>query len=125
MADALIMKGLKRISHFDHQKSGFQGVQAAPFQQFRQRCGGGRLGNQILSLATRPHRMQIKHGRMPDDHARLLFRMSSELPPKLVEVARASNYRVGPKARGFVFNADLVAVIRFLDIGTRVAQGVR
>ena len=31
----------------------------------------------------------------------------------------------GPKSRGFVFNADLVAVIRFLDIGTRVAQAVR
>ena len=62
---------------------------------------------------------------LPDDYARLLFRMSSELPPKLVEVARASNFRVGQKSRGFVFNADLVAVIRFLDIGTRVAQGVR
>jgi hypothetical protein len=62
---------------------------------------------------------------LPDDYARLLFRMSSELPPKLVDVARASNFRVGPKSRGFVFNADLVAVIRFLDIGTRVAQGVR
>ncbi len=62
---------------------------------------------------------------LPDDYARLLFRMSSELPPKLLEVARASHFRVGPKSRGFVFNADLVAVIRFLDIGTRVAQGVR
>ena len=26
---------------------------------------------------------------------------------------------VGATARGFVFNADIVAVIRFLDIGTR------
>jgi hypothetical protein len=61
----------------------------------------------------------------PDNFARLLFRMSSELPPKLVEVARGAGFVVGPKSRGFVFNADLVAVIRFLDIGTRVAQGVR
>ena len=30
-----------------------------------------------------------------------------------------------PQSRGFVFNADLVSVIRFLDIGTRVAQTVR
>jgi hypothetical protein len=57
---------------------------------------------------------------LPDEYARLLFRMSSELPPKLVEAANTGGFPVGPKARGFVFNADLVAVIRFLDIGTRV-----
>jgi hypothetical protein len=62
---------------------------------------------------------------LPDDYAKLLFRMSSELPPKLAEAARGSGLAVAPGARGFVFNADLVAVIRFLDIGTRVAQGVR
>ena len=28
-------------------------------------------------------------------------------------------------ARGFDFNADLVSVIRFLDIGTRAVQSVR
>jgi hypothetical protein len=57
---------------------------------------------------------------LPDEYARLLFRMSSELPPKLVEAANTGGFKVGPNARGFVFNADLVAVIRFLDIGTRV-----
>jgi hypothetical protein len=62
---------------------------------------------------------------LPDDYAKLLFRMSSELPPKLMEAAKSSGLAVGPKSRGFVFNADLVAVIRFLDIGTRVAQSVR
>jgi hypothetical protein len=62
---------------------------------------------------------------LPDDYARLLFRISSELPPKLVEAARANRLAVGPHSRGFVFNADLVAVIRFLDIGTRVSQNVR
>lgn len=61
---------------------------------------------------------------LPDDFARLLFRMSSALPPKLLEAAKADGFAVGPHSRGFVFNADLVAVIRFLDIGTRVAQGV-
>jgi hypothetical protein len=47
------------------------------------------------------------------------------LPPKLLEAARKDGFTVGAHARGFVFNADLVAIIRFLDIGTRVAQGVR
>ena len=61
---------------------------------------------------------------LPDDFAKLLFRMSSILPPKLVEAARSDGFVVGPHSRGFVFNADLVGVIRFLDIGTRIAQGV-
>ncbi len=62
---------------------------------------------------------------LPDNFAKLLFRMSSELPPKLLAAAKGSGFAVTPKSRGFVFNADLVAVIRFLDIGTRVAQSVR
>ncbi len=59
---------------------------------------------------------------LPDDFARLLFRMSSVLPPRLVEAAKSDGFAVGPHSRGFVFNADLGAVIRFLDIGTRVAR---
>jgi hypothetical protein len=62
---------------------------------------------------------------LPDDFAKLLFRMSSPLPPKLLDAAKTDGFAVGPESRGFVFNADLVAVIRFLDIGTRVAQSVR
>jgi hypothetical protein len=60
-----------------------------------------------------------------DAYARLVFRMSSSLPPRLLEAARGDGFRLAAGARGFVFNADLVAVIRFLDIGTRVAQNVR
>ena len=62
---------------------------------------------------------------LPDDFAKLLFRMSSPLPPKLLDAAKTDGFAVGPESRGFVFNADLVAVIRLLDIGTRVAQSVR
>jgi hypothetical protein len=74
---------------------------------------------------NRPLEFPSDEATLPDDYARLLFRMSSELPPKLLRAAKASGLRVAPKARGFVFNADLVAVIRFLDIGTRVGQTVR
>jgi hypothetical protein len=74
---------------------------------------------------SRPIEFPDDEAGLPDDFARLLFRMSSELPPRLVEAARADGFAAGPHSRGFVFNADLVAVIRFLDIGTRVAQGVR
>jgi hypothetical protein len=46
--------------------------------------------------------------------------MSSELPEKLAEAARAEGHDIKPKARGVVINADPTAIVRFLDIGTRV-----
>jgi hypothetical protein len=58
-------------------------------------------------------------------YARLLFRMSSPLPPRMVEAAKADGLPLVGKPRGFVFNADLVSVIRFLDIGTRVSRPAR
>ncbi|HKB04551.1 MAG TPA: vWA domain-containing protein [Gemmataceae bacterium] len=60
---------------------------------------------------------------VPDQYGQLLFKMSSILPPKLMAAARDEGYTINGPARGFVFNADLVAVIRFLDIGTRVNPG--
>jgi hypothetical protein len=62
---------------------------------------------------------------LPDNFAKLLFRMSSSLPPRLLDAARAEGFPGMPGTRGFVFNADLVSVVRFLDIGTRIAQAVR
>lgn len=56
---------------------------------------------------------------LPDEFARQLFQMSSLLPPKMQEEARKDGYSIGPQARGFVFNADLVELIKFLDLGTR------
>lgn len=57
---------------------------------------------------------------LPDEYARRLFRMSSRLPPPMQHSARQAGLSVTPDARGFVFNADLASVVRFLDIGTRV-----
>lgn len=48
-----------------------------------------------------------------------LFQMSSELPPTQLEAARAEGFQVAPGSRGFVFNASLEDLIRFVDIGTR------
>ncbi|MFO0802611.1 MAG: hypothetical protein U0791_05745 [Gemmataceae bacterium] len=56
-----------------------------------------------------------------DDYSKLLFRMSSELPPRMREAAKAEGFAVFQKARGVVYNADPTAVVRFLDIGTRIA----
>lgn len=57
---------------------------------------------------------------LPDEHSRRLFRMSSRLPPAMQNSARQASLTVTAESRGFVFNADLASVVRFLDIGTRV-----
>lgn len=64
-------------------------------------------------------------GLIADLYSKLLFRMSSELPPQMWQAARSEGIDVQPKARGVVFNADPTAIVRFLDIGTRVAPGPR
>jgi hypothetical protein len=48
-----------------------------------------------------------------------LFAMSSLLPEPMVRNARSAHIDVGPGARGFVFNADLAMLVKFLEIGTR------
>lgn len=56
---------------------------------------------------------------LPDQFAKMLFKMSSELPVGIRESAEREGYDVSNSSRGFAFNADLVELIRFLDIGTR------
>ncbi len=56
---------------------------------------------------------------LADKHAKLLFAMSSPLPDYMRTIAMQEGFNVEENARGFVFNADIVSVIQFLDIGTR------
>jgi hypothetical protein len=56
---------------------------------------------------------------LPDKFAQQLFQMSSILPEHMRTIASQSGMSVNEGSRGFVFNADLVAIIKFLDIGTR------
>jgi hypothetical protein len=83
------------------------------------------LNAHLSSKEVRPIEFPSQESEVPDPEALLLFKMSSVLPPKLRESARAEGFRVSEETRGFVYNADLVSVIRFLDIGTRPAQMVR
>ena len=61
----------------------------------------------------------------PAKFAPLLFGISSELPSSLADAARAEQLTTSQRPRGFVFNGDLVDVIRFLDIGTRATAQLR
>ena len=56
---------------------------------------------------------------LADKNAKLLFGMSSVLPAHMQAVARQEGMAVSEVSRGFAYNADLVSLIRFLDIGTR------
>ena len=56
---------------------------------------------------------------LADQFAQQLFQMSSVLPEYMMKIAQNEGLNVGEGSRGFVFNADMVAVIKFLDIGTR------
>jgi hypothetical protein len=76
----------------------------------------------ISSQSGTPIEFPDNEALLPDEHARLLYKMSSVLPPYLRQAAQAEGLAVGEGARGFVFNADLVSVIKFLDIGTRASN---
>jgi hypothetical protein len=73
----------------------------------------------ISGHSASPITFPDNEGVLPNDEAKLLFRMSSILPENLRTSARAEGHLVGESARGFAFNADLTQLIQFLDIGTR------
>jgi hypothetical protein len=101
-------------------------VPAAELCKLGSSDGGVLLMNTHVSdKPLRPIEYPDSEQTLPDVYARTLFRMSSPLPAKLQAAAKAEGFVVTPQSRGFVFNADLVAVIRFIDIGTKVAQAVR
>jgi hypothetical protein len=64
-----------------------------------------------------PHSDEI----LPNKEARDLFQMSSVFPDTIIARAVAEGFTLSPGARALVFNADVVALIRFIDFGTRIA----
>ena len=73
----------------------------------------------VSARGERPILLPTDETNLPDDYARLLFRMSSPLPPAMLRQAQILETSVSAGAVGFAFNADLASVIMFLDIGTR------
>lgn len=79
----------------------------------------------ISSKPVPPDYFPASEAGLANNFSKLLFRMSSELPPKMWEAARSEGHPVRPGARGVVLNADPAAIVRFLDIGTRVTPSGR
>ncbi|GAP66861.1 von Willebrand factor type A [Mizugakiibacter sediminis] len=59
---------------------------------------------------------------LPDSYAKMLFRMSSVLPPHVAAFAKDKGYAVSPESRGYMFNAEAGEIVDFFDIGTRASQ---
>lgn len=62
---------------------------------------------------------------LPDELARQLFHMSSVLPEPFYRHAVMEGFPLQPSARGMAFNADMVCLIQFLNMGTQAAPGLR
>ena len=60
----------------------------------------------------------------PDEYAARMFRMSSVFPDPVRDLAASMGLPVTQGSRGYVFNADMVALVQFLDIGTRAASNL-
>lgn len=84
------------------------------------------LFNCHLSMtAADPFMFPSSNEGLPDDLARVLFQMSSVLPDPFVRHAVAEGFPLQPGARGMAFNADMVCLIQFLNMGTQAAPGLR
>jgi hypothetical protein len=73
----------------------------------------------LSSTRAAPVKFPDSEEGLPDQYARLLFRMSSPLPDFMREVAREFGYSPSINSRGFVFNAGAEELVSFLNIGTR------
>jgi hypothetical protein len=99
---------------------------AAALRSVASQDGNALLFNvHISARGERPILFPADESYLPDEYARLLFRMSSPLPPAMLKQARTLEASVAEGARGFAFNADLSSVVMFLDVGTRVDNSFR
>jgi hypothetical protein len=80
------------------------------------------LNIHVSANEAAPAKFPSSDSGLPDAYARLLFRMSSQLPEHLINFARGKSYSVTSESRGFVFNADAAEIVEFFDIGTRASQ---
>lgn len=73
----------------------------------------------LSSKGAKPIEFPDTADNLPDQYAKLMFELSSQLTPTMRAIAQQEGYATGETSRGFVFNADMVSLIKFLDIGTR------
>jgi len=73
----------------------------------------------LSSTNASPITFPDSEANLPDQYAKMLFKMSSVMPSQMRVQAAGDGFAVSEASRGYVFNSDLVSLIQFLDIGTR------
>lgn len=80
------------------------------------------LNVHLSAISNAPVEMPNSADGLADDYAKQLFEMSSALTPFMVARAKELGVNASENSKGFIFNAQPVQVIQFLDIGTRPAN---
>ena len=81
----------------------------------------------LSGVAAMPVQYPDREGSLPKDdaYAAQMFRISSVLPESSRNQAQILDLPVTDNSRGYVFNADVTALVQFLDIGTRAASNLQ
>lgn len=96
---------------------------ADTLRQFRTNDGNVLILNlHVSSRPGNPISFPASDSSLPDEYAKLLFRMSSQLPEHLIRVTQEKGHNVSFESRGYVFNAEAGEIVDFFDIGTRASQ---
>lgn len=80
------------------------------------------LNLHVSSTSAKPVTFPDTDASLPDAYSRMLFGISSVLPPTMRTEAEAFGYTVSEMTRGFVYNAKIQSLVEFLNIGTRTAD---
>lgn len=80
------------------------------------------LNLHVSAVAGHPITFPAADMGLPDQYAKTLFRMSSQLPDHLVKYAAEKGHKMSSESRGYMFNAEASEIADFFDIGTRALQ---
>lgn len=96
---------------------------AEMLQQISTKNGGVLLYNiHVSNLSMEPIKYPSSDSVLPNEHAKLLFRMSSSFPEHIRKYAQdAHGIALSPESKAMVFNAEAEELVKFMDIGSRPA----
>jgi hypothetical protein len=95
-------------------------AQATQLASLATNDGPAMLFNLMVSSAGgQPIVFPDNEGSLPNDYAKMLFRISSYLTDAMRNYARSQGLSATDASKGLVYNADVVSIVQFLDIGTR------
>jgi hypothetical protein len=98
-------------------------VVASQIRSLSTRDGNALLFNlHIASTTHRPEMFPDSESRLPDANAKVLFGMSSLIPPSLATRAAERGFKITHSSRFFGYNADLVSLAHFMQLGSSAAQ---